>query len=143
VLAALGINTFFTGSAAGDIGVQDTLRIDAGKLAVSQGGVGRDTANGERLAVAMTTPLESRGGQTLVNIYEKWMGDTAQSSSLAKAIAEGYRSFHATLESEHLGLSGVNLDEEAVDMITFQRTYQAAAKVISTINELLELLVNL
>lgn len=58
-------------------------------------------------------------------------------------MAEGFRSFHATLEGEHLGLSGVSLDEEAVNMMTFQRSYQASAKVISTIDELLDVLVNL
>jgi flagellar hook-associated protein 1 FlgK len=71
------------------------------------------------------------------------MGDTAQSSALSKAVAEGYRSFHSTLESEHLGMSGVSLDEEAVNMMAYQRTFQAAAKVISTISELLDFLVRL
>lgn len=143
VLAALGINTFFTGTVAADIGVHDALQQDAGKLAVSLEGVGHDTANGERLAQALTIPLDARDGETLVEIYEQWMGENAQASALSKAVAEGYRSFHATLEGEHLGLSGVSLDEEAVNMITFQRTYQAAAKIISTISEMLEVLVNL
>ena len=55
-------------------------------------------------------------------------------------MAEGYRSFQSTLEGEHLGLSGVSLDEEAINMMTYQRTFQAAAKVISTISELLDIL---
>jgi flagellar hook-associated protein 1 FlgK len=58
-------------------------------------------------------------------------------------MAEGYRSFQATLEGEHLGLSGVSLDEEAVNMMTFQRMYQASARVIQTISELLDVLVRL
>ncbi len=143
VLAALGINSFFTGTVGSDIQVRQTLLQDPGKLAVSQGGIGADTRNGERLANLLTTPLESRGGSTLAQVYEKWMGETAQSSALAQAVAEGYRSFQATLEGEHLGLSGVSLDEEAVNMLTYQRSYQAAAKVISTISDLLEVLVNL
>ena len=143
VLAALGINSFFTGTVGSDIQVRQTLLQDPGKLAVSQGGIGADTRNGERLANLLTTPLESRRGSTLAQVYEKWMGETAQSSALAQAVAEGYRSFQATLEGEHLGLSGVSLDEEAVNMLTYQRSYQAAAKVISTISDLLEVLVNL
>jgi len=35
------------------------------------------------------------------------------------------------------------LDEEAIDMMTYQRTFQAAAKVITTISDLLELLTEL
>lgn len=143
VLAALGINTFFTGTMGSDIRVNEAIAQDAGKLAVSLGGVGHDTANCERLAQMSTTPLESRDNATLTGIYEEWMGATAQGSSLAQAVAEGYRSFHATLEGEHLGLSGVSLDEEALNMMTFQRTYQAAARVVSTISELLEILMRM
>ena len=143
VLAALGLNTFFTGTVAADMRVQDYLREDAGKLAISRGGLGNDTVNGERLMQLMDRPLESRDGASLTQVYEKWIGETAQGSALAQGIAEGYRSFHSTLEGEHLGLSGVSLDEEAVNLMTYQRSYQAAAKVVSTISELLEVLVNL
>ncbi len=143
VLAALGINSFFTGTVGSDIRVRDSLLADPSKLAVSQGGVGADTLNGERMANLLTTPLETRNGSTLSQVYEKWMGETAQASALSQAVAEGYRSFQATLEGEHLGLSGVNLDEEAVNMLTYQRSYQAAARVISTISDLLETLVSL
>ena len=40
-------------------------------------------------------------------------------------------------------MSGVSIDEEAVKMMTLQRIYQASAKYIQTISELLDLLVNL
>jgi flagellar hook-associated protein 1 FlgK len=113
VLAALGINTFFAGTMAGDIGVKQDVLDDAGKLAFSTGGTGADTQNGELLAEMLTTPRDGQQNVSLAQQYERWMGDTAQSSALSKAVAEGYRSFHSTLESEHLGMSGVSLDEEA------------------------------
>ena len=143
VLAALGINTFFAGTTAADIGLKQDVLDDAGKLAFSAGGIGADTQNGELLAEMLTTPLDSQQNVSLAQQYERWMGETAQASALSKAVAEGYRSFHSTLESEHLGLSGVSLDEEAVNMMAYQRTFQAAAKVISTISELLDFLVRL
>ncbi|MFO7905396.1 MAG: flagellar basal body rod C-terminal domain-containing protein, partial [Pirellulaceae bacterium] len=143
VLAALGINTFFTGTTGADIHVQDTLKEDPGKLAISSGGVGHDARNGEDLAQMLTRPLESRDGASLQDVHQEWMGTTAQESSLAQAIAEGHRSFHATLEAQHLGLSGVSLDEEAISMMNFQHQYQAAAKIVSTISELLETLLRM
>ncbi len=142
-LAALGINTFFTGNAASNIGVNDRLLADPGKIAVSRDGIGNDTRNGERLADLLGTPLDSRDGATLSQVYEQWTSQTAQASALSKAMAEGFRSFQTTLEGEHLGFSGVNLDEEAVNMLTFQRSFQASAKVISTVSELMDVLVNL
>lgn len=143
VLAALGINTFFSGTRASDVGVNAALYADPGKLAFSRGGVGNDTLNGERLASLSTTPLDSQDGATLSQVYEQWVGEMAQASSLAGAIKDGFQAFKDTLEGDHLALSGVSLDEEAVNMITYQRTFQAAAKVISTVNELLDVLVNL
>jgi flagellar hook-associated protein 1 len=38
--------------------------------------------------------------------------------------------------------SGVNLDEEMTNMLQFQRSYQAAARVVSTVDEILDTLIN-
>ncbi|MDD3437256.1 MAG: flagellar hook-associated protein FlgK [Candidatus Gastranaerophilales bacterium] len=47
------------------------------------------------------------------------------------------------IESQLQSETGVNLDEELSDLIKFQRAYEAAARVFSTCNELLEELINL
>ncbi len=143
VLAALGINTFFTGSSSEDIGVSQTVKADPGKLAFSSGGVGEDSKNGEQLATLLTTPLSSQGGGSLVDAYDQLTGNVAAGSQSASAAADGFRSFQQSLESQHMAISGVNIDEEAVKMIEYQRTYQASAKVISTVNELLQTLLNM
>jgi flagellar hook-associated protein 1 FlgK len=62
---------------------------------------------------------------------------------LQQSATEGLRSFHATLEGKHLAITGVNIDEEAIDMITYQRAFQASSRVIAAASEMLELLVNL
>jgi flagellar hook-associated protein 1 FlgK len=66
-----------------------------------------------------------------------------QDVSIQAGKSEGLRNFYQTLESQHLGTSGVNMDEEAVKMIFYQRVFQANSKLIQTSNELLETLVNL
>jgi flagellar hook-associated protein 1 FlgK len=48
-----------------------------------------------------------------------------------------------SLSFERSGLSGVNIDEEISNLILYQQSYSAAARVISTINELLEVLVGI
>jgi len=143
VLAALGINTLFTGTTAADIRINSAVLDDVTKLAISRGGPGVDTRNGELLASLLTTPLDTSDSLSLAQRYERWAGETAQASALSQAVADGYRSFHSTLEGEHLGLSGVSLDEEAVNLMTYQRNYQAAAKVITTISEMLDILASL
>jgi flagellar hook-associated protein 1 len=46
------------------------------------------------------------------------------------------------LENERDRISGVSLDEEAIDMIKYQRSFQASARFITTVNSLLETLIN-
>jgi flagellar hook-associated protein 1 FlgK len=39
-------------------------------------------------------------------------------------------------------VSGVSLDEEMTNMITFQRGYQASSRVMSTMDDMLDTLIN-
>jgi flagellar hook-associated protein 1 FlgK len=47
------------------------------------------------------------------------------------------------LQDQRGSISGVSLDEEAANMLQYQRAYDAAAKVVTTINDMLEAAVNL
>ena len=48
-----------------------------------------------------------------------------------------------TRAAQELSVSGVNLDEETVNLLQYQYSYQASAKVISTVNTLLAMLIQL
>ena len=139
-LAALGINTFFSGQGAQDIGVNATLQSDPTKLALSSGGIGEDADNGKSLATFLNTPLAGQNNLSLANLYDNLTSSVALGSQSTSAAAEGFRNFQQTLEAQHMAISGVNLDEEAVRMIQYQRAFQASAKVISTVNDMLETL---
>jgi flagellar hook-associated protein 1 FlgK len=71
------------------------------------------------------------------------VNDTSQGATVAGSVADGFHVFEQTLQAQAQSVSGVNLDEEAIDMIMLQRTYQASAKYISTLAELLDVLVKL
>jgi len=143
VLAALGLNTFFSGSSASSLGVSEVLREDPAKFAASRGGIAADTENAVDLAAFLDRPIPSRSGLSLTALYDGMMAQTAQASSVAQSTAEGARTFEDTLRGQKLALSGVNLDEEAVRMIALQRSFQAAARYIAALAELLEMVVNL
>jgi flagellar hook-associated protein 1 FlgK len=55
-------------------------------------------------------------------------GGIAQQASLRK---EAQEAIQAQTQSELDSVSGVNLDEEAADLVRFQQAYQAAARVIA------------
>jgi flagellar hook-associated protein 1 FlgK len=143
ILASLGLNTFFSGSSSSNISVNSTLLNDPSKLAVSSGGIGMDTNNALALAALNDKPLDSFNGQSLSNLYDNFIADTAQSAAAVHSQVNGYQSFYNTLQSQQLSISGVSIDEETVKMMSFQRAYQASASLIKTVNTLLDTLVNL
>ena len=143
VLAALGVNTFFSGRGALNMGVQQTVSDDPAKFAASLTGVGVDSSNALELASFLDRPLESENGATILFAYDRMVGGVTQGSTVASSVAEGFRSFRDSLKAEQLSVSGVSLDEEAVRMIQYQRAYQASAKFIAVVDDLLGILINL
>lgn len=143
VLAALGIHTFFTGSAARDLGIHPAVLADPGTFAASRAGIGSDTQNAVELAGFLDRPIQSQNGATISTLYDRIIAQTTQGSTVTRAAAEGARVFEQTLRGQKLAISGVSIDEEAVRLIAFQKAFQAAARYIGVLSELLELLVSL
>lgn len=143
VLAALGLNTFFSGSTAGALGVNANLAADPSLFAASKNGVGADTQNAVELAGFLDRPLESLSGATLTDLYARFTGEITQASSVARSVHDGFQVFEDSINGQLQAVGGVNLDEEAIRMLSYQRMYQASAKLISTLNELLGVLVEL
>ncbi|QDT03917.1 Flagellar hook-associated protein 1 [Rubripirellula lacrimiformis] len=142
-LAAAGVNTFFTGRTGFDIAVNPILQENADLLAVSKSGIGEDTDTLTDLVGIIDQPLENLGGQSVRQTYERSVSGLGQKISLQNSSTEGLRNFYATLQSQHLAITGVNIDEESIKMISYQRAFQASSRVISTASEMLELLVSL
>ena len=145
-LAALGLNTFFTGDSASSLAVnQELLTGDtpSAKFAASLSGFNDDTSNALRLSELQDNALSSQDGRSITGIYQQLIDVTTQGATTTASVADGLRVFEGTLVGEAASVSGVNLDEEAIDMIQLQRAYQASARYISTLSELLDVLVNL
>ena len=142
-LAALGINTFFSGNSANSIAVKQEIISDPSLLAVSLDGVGNGASNAIRLSEAFSSPNELLGGRSLNGIYDSIVSEMTRDINTQKGVTDGLRNFMQTLEAKHLGVSGVSLDEEAVKMLLYQKAFQATAKVVSAASELLDTLVSM
>ena len=143
VLAAMGLNTFFTGSTAMDIGVNQVVQNSPGTFAASTAGIGSGTINATTLADFNNVALESQNGKTLSYLYDKMISDVTQASSVAQSSASAAETFHSTLQAQETSISGVNIDEEAVNMMAYQQAYQACAKYITTLNDLFDTLLTM
>lgn len=143
VLAALGINTFFTGSSSLDLGVNSVIVDDPRKFAASKNGVGEDTDNAVDLAGFGNRQLASQSNASIMNLYERMVGEASQAASVAKSVADGHRTFEQAIQGQLTANSGVSIDEETIKLLAYQRTYQASAKYISVVDSLLQTLINL
>ena len=143
LLAALGINTFFSGYSASGLGINEAIQDDPAKFAASRGGIGADTDNSVILADFLDRAIDTHNGESIGVIYDRMMGETAQGAAIARGIAEGDRVFEDTLRGQKLATSGVSLDEEAVRLISYQHSFQASARYIGVLGELLDILVSL
>ena len=142
-LTALGINTFFSGSTAGDIGVNTAVLQDPSLFAASQGGITADTNNAVQMVQFPSQALSSQDGNSITVLYENMVNDVTQGSAQAQATASATDTYVQTLSNQQLATSGVSIDDETIKMLEYQQAYEASAKFISTLNTLFQTLVQL
>lgn len=142
-VAAAGMNTFFEGNSAETLAVNSLLRTNADLLAISAGGIGKDTDVLNAMVDLVDQGIDYRSGASISEGYIQIVNGLAQSAANQKAVTAGLEQYYTTMQSEHLAISGVSIDEEAIKMISYQRVFQASSRVISVANEMLEMLVSL
>lgn len=143
ILAGLGLNTFFTGRDSGDIGVNDVVAKNPRLFAASLGGGPSDGRNAVKLAQFADQAQAALGDVSIDDFYDTMVSQIGQKSSAETAIAESFKSFRESLENQRQQFSGVSIDEEAVKVLEFQRAFQASARIISTVDELFRVLLEM
>ena len=127
-----------TGRAASAITValSDTSDIAA---ANSGGNVG-DNRNLLSL-IALRDANSLKGGtQSVYDIYNNAVAQVAVDTRSARANADTEQSLLQSVTDRRDGITGVNLEEEAANLIRYQQAYQAAAQIISTANDVFDTL---
>lgn len=142
-LASLGINTFYTGTNASNISVSSALRGKPQLLAAAQNGSPGDNKTALAIASLDTKSLSSLSGLTLRQGYDTIVSGVSSTTAAARVTAQGSTAVLDTLLTQRESLSGVSLDEESVNLITQQRAFQGAARIISTVDEMLQVVLNL
>lgn len=143
VLSALGINGFFTGTSARDIAVSQRLREDPSLLAAAMNGQPGDNQTARAIAALETKALTGLQGRSLRGAYEALINRVATDVSSARSSHEAARVVRETLEGQREALSGVSLDEEAVNLLRHQRAFQGAARLIAAVDELMKTVLTL
>lgn len=131
---------------------RDLFQISAGTLAVNAAFTPDDIAaasavapngNGNALSIAALGTAKTVGTMTFSQAY----GDIAAKAGAALDQAREEETTNQMLLSQARNLrqqaSAVSLDEEAANLIAFQRGYQATAEVVRVLNEITETTINL
>jgi flagellar hook-associated protein FlgK len=136
VLVALGINGLFTGSEANDVGVSATLVGDPSLLSASNSGFQGDAGAILDLLGLQFSGAESAGGKGLEAAFSSIVTDLGFETQSAINAREVGEYVVASLDQRRAELSGVNVDEELVEMMRFEQSFAAASRYIQVINGL-------
>ncbi|WP_374385084.1 flagellar hook-associated protein FlgK [Dongia sp.] len=160
--AALGLNDVMVRSADGKLSVRSDIATDPALLArgslsteatlaigskgVASGDASAVNAMIDNLAADRTFP--GGGGMAtattdIASYAANLIAHVAVSASEAEASAEIKAGTLSSLESSLAGKSGVNLDEETAELSLLETNYQAAAKVVSVVQEMYKTLLNM
>lgn len=136
--------SFFTGTTAADIGVNSSLVTDP-SLVQAAGTAGATGDNTVALALAQMAQKTSAalGNQTFAGAYGHLVTDLGNALSNANEQMANHDSVTSMLSRQRDSVSGVSMEEELTNLMTFQKAYQASAQIVSTVNQMLLTLINM
>jgi flagellar hook-associated protein 1 FlgK len=116
---------------AGNITLATT---DPAAIAASSDGTSGSNGNLANLSAVQSTELPS--GETPGDTYASLVYSVGSLTSNANAESTATTASLVQLNDQLSSVSGVSIDEESANLITYQQAYEAAARVVSTIQEL-------
>jgi len=87
-------------------------------------------------------PLVNGGTTTINDYYRANIAELGQQTQQADVMAFNQNLLVQHLETRQEEIAGVSLDEETIKLLEYQRTYQAAARVMTTVDEMLDRVIN-
>jgi len=121
--------------------LDDPNHIAAASSWVAPGNPG-DNTNALAIAQLKNALLMSGGTITTDDYYRSVVTNLGVESQEAARMVTNGKLYYDLIDSHRQSVSGVSLDEEATNMIKYQRAYQAAARVITVFDDMLDVLIN-
>ncbi|TVM15938.1 flagellar hook-associated protein FlgK [Oceanidesulfovibrio indonesiensis] len=153
LLAALGLNTFFSGSDVSNMAIDsrvatNTNRINAAVVDGSGAVAAGDNSNALALAALAdkSVTLDCLHSSTSQSIAEHLHALTAKVGADTDTAARNYTltsTLAADLNARQEEVAGVSMDEELTNLMRYQQAYQAASRLIQTTSEMFDTLMSL
>lgn len=129
-----------TRDAAANMGVEIT---DPRKIAASGTLAGIPGDNTNALAIEGLKDATTIDNTSFSKYYSRIVTDLGTAVNDAKINYDAQSKFTQELRAAKESVSGVSIEEEAINLVKLQRAYEAAAKVMSTVDQMLETLLNI
>ncbi len=135
---------FFTGTGAANIGVNNSIEANSDLIAYAGAGEGLPGGNSTAIAMAdLQSAATVAGSSTFDEYYNSLIGRVGADVQAADFNETHQSTMVRNLEQYRQEVSGSSLDEEMVNLIQFQQAYNAAAKIITTSEEMLDTLMGM
>jgi flagellar hook-associated protein 1 len=132
---ATGQNFFSVSSDASDAAASLQVALTSGsQIAISSDGESGSNGNVANLSAALTNNLPS--GQSVSGAYSNLVYQVGQAASNTSAQSSAVGQNILQLTNQQSSVSGVSIDDETTNLIRYQTAYEAAARIVSTIQAL-------
>jgi len=137
------------GSSAQNMQVNPAIVLDDQLLAAAEsfdtvpGDKPGDNGNAIAIANLQSARILSNNTATFEAYYESFIGDMGYEVQQAGANYGHQSDMVHQMENYRESISGVSIDEEMVNLVKYQNAYQAAAKLITTADEMMQAVLNM
>ncbi len=142
-LAAAGLNTFFTGVGATDMSVDRHLIDTPARAAAALGPEMSDNANALAMAGLKDAAVGGLGNVSCSEYYRRMVTDFGHKLSLNLSRQDNIEMMVQSLANQQSEVSGVDINEQAAQLLIFEQMFQAVAKYMSTYNSAMMTLMNM
>jgi len=134
--APTGTN-FFTSYGNGVLTVNAALSNNPSLIAASATGAAGDNAQANKLANVFDSPTMNGGTESQNQFYAAFTSKIGTDSGTAIREETNQQLILTQIANQRNSFSGVSLDEEMTNMIKFQRAYDASAKLVKTVDDMM------
>lgn len=130
------VDPVFQASRFLEVKIDDPAKI----AAASNGGAAGNNSNMLAMIELRDQSLLKGSTATYGEVYNNLLSDVAVRTQRAQSSAETETSLLSSALDRQSSLQGVNLDEEAANLVRYQQAYQAAAQIVAVANEVFDTL---
>ncbi len=143
LLASAGINNFFTGSAATNMAVSEQINETLGRIAVTRTSSLTDNISAKLLAALGDQEQSALGSISQKDYYRRISMDIGEQISMKTMEQENTYGVWKSLNQQRDDVSGVDINDQATQMLVYERMFQGMAKFLNTVDNTLSTLMGI